>query len=215
MTERRSGEERPGPGRPPGADSALTRARVIEAARKFFADRGYAPATNKLIADAAGVTSGALYYYFGSKGELFAAVCDDSFDFILGRFAIEITEPAGIRGLFRELLAAAMILNRERPSLAGFVATAPLEARRHPELAPAVERHVRRRNLLLTERIRAGQIAGLITTEFDAAKVGALIGLLLHGFSDAAAEVTPDELEAMAALFEHLLDGQLSCPGAG
>ena len=210
ITANRSGEERPGPGRPPGADSALTRARVIEAARKFFADRGYAPATNKLIADAAGVTSGALYYYFGSKGELFAAVCDDSFDFILGRYAIEVGEPDDIRGLFRELLATSMKMNRERPSLAGFVATAPLEARRHPELAPAVERHVKHRNLLLTERILAGQKAGLIAPEVDAIQVGALIGLLLHGFSDAAAEVTPDELEEMAALFERLLDGHLA-----
>jgi len=188
----------------------MTRARVIEAARKFFADKGYAPATNKLIADAAGVTSGALYYYFGSKGELFAAVCDDSFDFILGRYTAELTEPADIRGLLRDLMATSMKLNRECPSLAAFVATASLEARRHPELAPSMERHVRRRNLLLTERVMASQEAGLIAGDADAIRVGALIGVLLRGFSHAATETTPDELEAMAALFERLLDGSLT-----
>lgn len=210
ITAGRGDRDRPGPGRPPGADSALTRARVIEAARKFFADRGYAPATNKLIADAAGVTSGALYYYFGSKCELFAAVCADSFDLILGHYALEITEPTGMRGLIHELLATSTKLNREHPSLAAFVATATLEARRHPELAPAIEQHVRRRNVLLTEWIAAGQKADLITAEVDADQAGSLIGVLLRGFSHFAIEVTPAELESMATLFERLLDNNLA-----
>jgi AcrR family transcriptional regulator len=205
---------RPGPGRPAGADSAQTRARVIEAARQFFADRGYAPATNKLIADAAGVTSGALYYHFGSKGELFAAVCEDSYETIYSRYASEIAGPADLRGLLRQLLDTSMRLNREQPSLAGFIATAPLEARRHAELAGAVSKHVEGRNAMLTARIRAGQDAGLIPAGLDADRAAALVGLLLHGFADAAAEVSADELERRAALFEELLDGSLAPPPA-
>jgi len=199
-----------GPGRPAGADSAQTRARVIEAAREFFANCGYAPATNKLIADAAGVTAGALYYHFGSKGDLFAAVCDDSFATIYSRYADEITEPLDMRGLLHQLLMASMKLNREQPSLAGFVATAPLEARRHPELASAVGRHVTQRNTVLTGLIQAGQQAGLIRAGIPAAQAGALLGLLLHGFADAAAELSPAELEAQAELFEQLIDSGLA-----
>jgi len=183
---------------------------VIEAARLFFADRGYGPATNNLIADAAGVTSGALYYHFGSKGELFAAVCDDSFESIYRRYAAEITEPLDMRHLLHQLLVASMKLNREQPSLAGFVATAPLEARRYPELADAVARHVQRRDAVLADLITAGQQAGVIRPDVDAALVGALVGLLLHGFADSAAQVSADELEAQADLFEQLIDGGLA-----
>jgi AcrR family transcriptional regulator len=182
---------------------------VIEAARVFFADRGYGPATNNLIAEAAGVTSGALYYHFGSKGDLFAAVCDDSFDSIYQRYASEITEPLDIRGLLRQLLVASMKLNREQPSLAGFVATAPLEARRYPELAGAVARHVERRDAVLADLIKAGQQAALIRGDVDAARAAALVGLLLHGFADSAAQVTADELEEQADLFNRLIDGGL------
>jgi AcrR family transcriptional regulator len=204
-----SRKERPGPGRPAGADSAQTRARAIEAAREFFAGHGYESATNKLIADAAGVTSGALYYHFGSKGELFAAVCDDSYETIYSRYAGEVTEPADIRGLLHQLLASSVRLNREQPSLAGFVAIAPLEARRHPELADAINRHVKRRTAVLADRIRAGQDAGLIRDGLDTERAASLVGLLLHGFADAAADVTPDELEAQVRLFEDLIDGGL------
>ncbi len=198
---------RPGPGRPAGADSAQTRARAIEAARRFFADRGYAPATNKLIADAAGVTSGALYYHFGSKSELFAAVCDDSYEAIYERFAGDLNEPADIRGLLHQLLESSLRLNREHPSLAGFVATAPLEARRHPELVDAIDRHVKRRTAVIAERVRAGQDAGLISADLDTERVASVVGLVLHGFADAAADVTPDELEAQVRLFEELIGG--------
>ena len=176
----------------------------------FFADRGYGPATNNLIAEAAGVTSGALYYHFGSKGELFAAVCDDSFESIYQRYASEITEPLDMRGLLHQLLAVSMKLNREQPSLAGFVATAPLEARRYPELAGAVARHVERRDAVLADLIRAGQQARVIRADVDAVRAGALIGVLLHGFSDSAAQVTADELEAQVELFMQLIEGGLA-----
>jgi AcrR family transcriptional regulator len=199
-----------GPGRPAGADAAVTRGRVIEAAQQFFANRGYAPATNKAIADAAGVTAGAVYYHFGSKAKLFAAACQDAYDLIFHRYAAEITEPAGIREILRQLLEVSMRLNRDHRSLAGFVATAPLEARRHPELADTVRKQADRRTAFLLQRVAAGQQAGLIPAELDPAQVAALIGLLLHGFADAAAELPPDVLERQATLFDTLISGRLT-----
>jgi hypothetical protein len=115
-----------------------------------------------------------------------------------------------MRGLLHQLLAVSMKLNREHPSLAGFVATAPLEARRYPELAGAVARHVERRDAVLADLIRAGQQARLIRADIDAARAGALVGVLLHGFSDSAAQVTADELEAQVELFKQLIDGGLA-----
>jgi AcrR family transcriptional regulator len=47
---------------------------LLEAARSLFADRGYEATFLDHVADAAGVTKGALYHHFASKKELFAAV---------------------------------------------------------------------------------------------------------------------------------------------
>ena len=80
---------RQGPGRPAGVDSLDTRQRVIDAACRCFAQYGYGPATNNLIAEMAGVTAGSVYYHFGTKRNLFAAVCDDVYGKIIGRSVAE------------------------------------------------------------------------------------------------------------------------------
>jgi AcrR family transcriptional regulator len=51
-----------------------TRAALIAAARRLFADRGYADVAMEEVVAAAGVTRGALYHHFGGKRELFEAV---------------------------------------------------------------------------------------------------------------------------------------------
>lgn len=52
------------------------RARLIAAARKAFADKGYAAASMDALTAEAGLTRGALYHNFGDKRGLFAAVVD-------------------------------------------------------------------------------------------------------------------------------------------
>jgi AcrR family transcriptional regulator len=51
-----------------------TRAALVSAARRLFADRGYDDVSSGEIAAAAGVTRGALYHHFADKRELFEAV---------------------------------------------------------------------------------------------------------------------------------------------
>ena len=56
---------------------ALTRARLIDAARAVFARRGFHRALLEEIADEAGYTTGAIYANFDGKEELFLAVLDE------------------------------------------------------------------------------------------------------------------------------------------
>jgi AcrR family transcriptional regulator len=56
------------------ADAAQTRLDILAAARKAFAQEGYAAATTSGIAKAAGVTIGALFHHFESKQQLFHSV---------------------------------------------------------------------------------------------------------------------------------------------
>jgi len=56
--------------------TAATRAALVAAARTLFAEHGYADVGTERIAQAAGVTRGALYHQFADKAELFAAVME-------------------------------------------------------------------------------------------------------------------------------------------
>jgi AcrR family transcriptional regulator len=51
-----------------------TRAKLVAAGRRAFADRGYADASMDDFTAGAGLTRGALYHHFGDKRGLFAAV---------------------------------------------------------------------------------------------------------------------------------------------
>ena len=53
--------------------SQRTRARILDAAMRLFAEIGYHAATNAVIADAAGLTRGAMLYHFANREDLVAA----------------------------------------------------------------------------------------------------------------------------------------------
>ncbi|MFI6213172.1 TetR/AcrR family transcriptional regulator [Nocardia brasiliensis] len=57
--------------------SAATRAVVIRAARDLFGRFGYGAVSTVAVAEAAGVSRGALYHQFSEKRELFEAVFED------------------------------------------------------------------------------------------------------------------------------------------
>ncbi|GAA4991997.1 TetR family transcriptional regulator [Yinghuangia aomiensis] len=69
------GAGRRGPGRPPGARTGDrgTRDRILEAARRQFAQGTYATTTIRAVAAAADVNPALVIHYFGSKRDLFAA----------------------------------------------------------------------------------------------------------------------------------------------
>ena len=54
--------------------SEATTSEVLAAARKLFAEAGYADTSLDAIAAAAGLTKGAIYHHFASKQEVFRAV---------------------------------------------------------------------------------------------------------------------------------------------
>lgn len=71
-----------------------TRAAILEAAEKIFAEAGDAGARTDAIAAAAGVNKALLYYYFRSKNELYQAVLEEHLkDF--RRQAFEVLDSPG------------------------------------------------------------------------------------------------------------------------
>jgi AcrR family transcriptional regulator len=105
--------------------SLRTRARILEAATRLFAEIGYHAASNSVIADAAGLTRGAMLYHFATREELVEA-------------AIQHIEFARAR-LFEEAAAASALPGQDASEAAidgywallheaPFVAFAELEA---------------------------------------------------------------------------------------
>ncbi|MGI9590137.1 MAG: TetR/AcrR family transcriptional regulator [Myxococcota bacterium] len=62
------------------AHGAETRERILDAARALIADRGYGGASVAAICKAAGVVRTSLYWHFGSKAGLLAAVANRFFE---------------------------------------------------------------------------------------------------------------------------------------
>ena len=54
----------------PGVDS---RQQILEAALEIFAEQGFEAATNKAIAERAGLNQGLIYFYFASKADVYFA----------------------------------------------------------------------------------------------------------------------------------------------
>jgi AcrR family transcriptional regulator len=63
-----------GRGRRPGGPD--TRSQILEAARRSFADRGFAGTTIRAVAGDAGVDPALVHHYFGAKDDLFLAALD-------------------------------------------------------------------------------------------------------------------------------------------
>ncbi|MEV7199663.1 TetR family transcriptional regulator [Streptomyces griseoluteus] len=66
-------------GRPPRAESADTRDRILGAAREEFSERGYEKTSVRGIAKAAGVDSALVHHYFGTKEQVFEAAVSVAF----------------------------------------------------------------------------------------------------------------------------------------
>jgi AcrR family transcriptional regulator len=64
-------------GRRPGGSG--TRDDILQAARKLFAERGYAGATIRAIAQEAGVDGALIHHFFASKEGVFTAAIEDTF----------------------------------------------------------------------------------------------------------------------------------------
>jgi AcrR family transcriptional regulator len=117
---------------------AHTRTRLIEAAAKVFAQRGFQAASVEEIAEEAGYSHGAVYSNFDGKGELFLAVFEEYMAERVGELAdtqAAVPEDAALEVRARALADQWMDrLARDRESLAlhvEFIA----HADRDPELA--------------------------------------------------------------------------------
>ena len=107
-------------GRPVGANGAETRRRIITAAMRCVAEKGYSHASIRAIALQAQMTSGSLYHYFPNKSELLKATVEDIEGIALPRLRAAGQDGAHVIDRLEALLDESDRLMREYPYLATF-----------------------------------------------------------------------------------------------
>lgn len=129
-------------GRPPSSDGAQTRREILIAARRSFAERGFAVTTMKDVAEPAGLTTGAVHYHFGSKQRLYEEVYEEVTAIIFGRLAALFADATSLRGAMTEMLRECETIGRQEASLAAFYIAIASETRFNDELHDIGKRQV-------------------------------------------------------------------------
>ncbi|HLA17531.1 MAG TPA: TetR/AcrR family transcriptional regulator [Candidatus Limnocylindrales bacterium] len=177
------------------AHEAAVRERIIEAALRVFAERGFHGATMQDIVRASGLSVGAIYTYFDGKDELFLASCaltsDQAVEELMARL-----DPAASTAE-RLAIAVGFFLDStvdvgpsfDSPSL---LVQAWAEARHEPAVRETL---VRRREQLVTlsrmliaDGITRGELAAWMDVDATATAATALLdGLILQRIEEGAA----------------------------
>jgi len=164
-------------GRVAGVSAAETREKLLEAAAAAFESQGFEGTRVADIACGAGVSNGALYSHFGSKGELLAAALHDRGHDELSALFLDDPDHTAL-----DLL---VFLGRhlvERPPEDGaLVIEALVAARRNEDLARLMGEHLRERDQWLTGLIATAQVDGTVDSGLSAEVVSRFCLMLMLG----------------------------------
>ena len=186
-------------GRPPATDSGDTKRRILDIAREMFSVHGYEVATNRDIASAAGITSGALYHYFGSKLDLYLAVHEDVQAGVYESFSNATINLETFTEMFLAVLEVAHDMNENDPSVARFVGAVRVDAQRHPEMAAALSPRSTQREVFFTRLIDVGVKTGEIDEQQRSFALAFLLTVLV-GLTDAVSADNAQHKQAIEAI---------------
>ena len=154
-------------GRPQAVDAGETRKRLVTEARRLFAEIGYDATTNRLVADAVGITTGAIYHYFPSKKDMYLAAFAEVQEMVYGALETAAGSHDSFAGKFSSILDELANISKQEPSFIGFVVGVAAESQRHPELIQDL-RSLRMRTVMFLheiceEAVRKGEVNEGIT----------------------------------------------------
>lgn len=193
-------------GRPPGVDADETRKRLVNAAKGIFAKWGYKEASNKLIAAAAGVTSGAIYHYFPNKQAMFLAVHEELQASTVGGLEPLVEQATDLVSALNAILNNIVENRNGDPDATAFFSVVRTEAKRNPEISAALDdsRWLKLYDDLALLGVKSGQVH---PDHFRSVK--AVLALVLFGITQHAAETSASGHQAALDGLRLLVRGQL------
>jgi AcrR family transcriptional regulator len=176
-----------------------------------FAQYGYDGASYREVADRAEISLGAIHYYFPSKQDLFVEVYREVFVHAIELFEAAIAGREHFLDRVDAILEASVQMHREDHTIASFIAIAPIELRRHPEVRTAVGS-----DSLAIYRFLEQMLSSSSPDYPRGAKRKAFVDMfvaVMSGFSLLGATTRSDRAHARAiATFQGALRGSLAAP---
>ncbi len=164
------------------------RARILDAAIKVFAERGFHTATVAEIAKGAGVADGTIYLYFKGKDDLLLRLFDEKMTELLAEARAELSREKSAPEKLRRFVELHLSLVERNPDLASVLI---VELRQSAQFLKAADRAKLAAYVdLIAEVVKAGQESGELSESISPATVkraifGALdelaLGWLLSG----------------------------------
>jgi AcrR family transcriptional regulator len=180
------------------------KSRILEAANKVFAERGYHEATMDDIAKRLGVSKGAIYLYFSSKEDLFEAMCKtapQAFKEILySSFGDEANPVQSATQFFDKMLK----LSASNPGLSFEILS---EASRNPSLKRILKQNHEEYEKVLTSFLAEGRKMRMVGDTLELRPLANALIALWNGLETLLVSGLPiDEarrawLEALKAIF--------------
>jgi AcrR family transcriptional regulator len=180
------------------------KSRILEAANKVFAERGYHEATMDDIAKRLGVSKGAIYLYFSSKEDLFEAMCKTApqafKEILFSSFGDEANPIQSATQFFDKMLK----LSASNPRLSFEILS---EASRSPSLRRILKQNHEEYERVLTGFLAEGRKRKIVGDNLDIRPLANALIALWNGLETLLVSGLPiDEarrawLEALKAIF--------------
>jgi AcrR family transcriptional regulator len=167
-----------GRGRPVGADSAETRARILRAARDVINERGFEGANFQAIASRAGLSRPTMHYYFHAREEIFECLIAESYSIVADCIARAKREDTLLNQLSKFVITAHRSGLADR-SMLQFTITARLESQRSSSLREQRSPVLSAVHGFYTTIVEQAVARGEIAADTD---VGAVVNMLLALF---------------------------------
>lgn len=196
-------------GRPVGANGEETRRRIITATMRCVAEVGYAQASIREIARAAGITSGSLYHYFPNKAELLKATVKDIEEFAFPRLRAAAGHDGDVVDRLEAVLDESDRLMREYPYLAAFERAIRAESAAYLRSGDANRTGFKPLRGIINDIIEDARAQGTLAADVDSAGTIDALYALTRGLTEQAANLTPHAYHATLRAAKQLIRGTL------
>lgn len=196
---------------PPSSENQ-TRTRILQAAQRLFAAKGFEGTTTRDLAQTAGVAEGTLFRHFANKKAIFVEVATSGWVDILTDLLTELSEMGSYK-------AVAQVMRRRMCNLqknADIMRVCFMEVQFHPDLRDRIQTEIIEKMTEVAEAFFQTAMDKGIYRQMDA-KLGAKVFLGLFaiaGFSDHTLinpNASPQEMQKMAeGLADIFLNGVLA-----
>ncbi|CEJ48004.1 TetR/AcrR family transcriptional regulator [Umezakia ovalisporum] len=195
----------------PYPSEAQTRTRILQAAQKLFASRGFDGTTTRDLAQAAGVAEGTLFRHFANKKSILVEVATSGWVDVLTDLLTELSEMGSYK-------AVAQVMRRRMWNLhknVDLMRVCFMEVQFHPDLRDRIQVEVINKMTDVAEAFFQTAMDKGIYRQTDAKLVAKVfLGMFaIAGFSDSTVmspDASPQEMQQMAeGLADIFLNGVL------